>query len=66
MGAWESVGTGVWIRVYDFGGNPINTAAIDMGDGSLMVTSPGTNMPAADFDELDDDTAVLDVDERER
>lgn len=53
MALWESAGTGIWVREYDFGGNPVNTAVVDVGGGKLLVLSPGTNMPAADFDALD-------------
>ena len=53
MGTWKQVDTGIWTRIYSFGGNPINTLVIDMGDGNLMAISPGTDVPDADFDELD-------------
>lgn len=53
MASWNSVGTGIWYRVYLFGGTPINTPAIDIGDGKLMVISPGTDLEDADFEELD-------------
>lgn len=53
MAEWTPAGTGIWVREYDFGGNPINTAAVDMGDGTLLVLSPGTNTSDAAFEELD-------------
>ena len=54
MSVWKSVGTGIWIRVYSFGGNPINTSVVDMGDGGLMAISPGTDVGDADFAALDE------------
>jgi hypothetical protein len=53
MSSWTPAGTGIWIRSYNFGGNPINTMAVDMGDGNLMAISPGTDLTDADFEELD-------------
>ena len=53
MSVWKTVGTGLWVRPYLFGGNPINTSVVDIGDGDLLVLSPGTKMPEADFAELD-------------
>ncbi len=53
MGEWKAVGTDVWVRPYDFGGNPINTAVVDMGEGALLVLSPGTGVPESAFAELD-------------
>jgi len=53
MGTWNTIGTGLWTRVYDFGGNKVTTLAIDLGDGGLAVMSPGTDLGDADFDELD-------------
>lgn len=54
MASWEAVGKGIWVRSYDFRGNPINTSAIALGDGGLMVLSPGTDLEAADFAALDE------------
>ncbi len=53
MGAWKAVGDGIWVRAYDFGGNPINTAIVDMGDRALLALSPGTDVPESAFAELD-------------
>lgn len=53
MSVWNEAGPGVWIRVYQFKGNPINTAVVNMGDGTLMAISPGVDVPEADFEELD-------------
>ena len=53
MGNWKAVGTGLWVRVYDFRGNPLNSMAIALGDEGLAVMSPGTNVPEKDFAELD-------------
>lgn len=53
MGNWNAVGTGLWVRVYHFRDNPLNTLAIDIGNGGLAVLSPGTDVPDADFAELD-------------
>ena len=53
MGAWRSTGEGQWVRTYDFRGNPLHSVAMDMGSGGLLVVSPGTGVPDADFDELD-------------
>lgn len=53
VGNWTNVGAGAWVRVYDFRGNPLNTVALDMGKGDVMVVSPGTAIPEEDFAELD-------------
>ena len=53
VAAWNVVGTGLWVRVYDLRGNPLNSLAIDLGDGSLAVLSPGTDLDDPDFAELD-------------
>lgn len=53
MGAWEKVGDGIWVREYPFNDNPLNTSAIALDDGGLMVISPATDMSDADYTELD-------------
>ena len=53
VAAWKSVGTGLWVRVYNLRGSPLNSLAIDLGDGGLAVLSPGTDLEGPDFDELD-------------
>jgi hypothetical protein len=53
MGTWKPVGTGLWVRVYHFRGNPINSLAVALGGGGLAVLSPGTNVPEQDYAELD-------------
>lgn len=53
MSDWKPSGSGVWVREYPFRGNSINSSAIDMGTGGLMVVSPGTNVPESDFAALD-------------
>lgn len=53
MTTWNPAGAGLWTREYDFRGNPINSLAIDLGDGNLAVLSPGIDVPEADFAELD-------------
>ncbi|MCB9594499.1 MAG: hypothetical protein H6719_17335 [Sandaracinaceae bacterium] len=53
MTSWQAAGPGIWRREYSFGNNPMNTIAVDMGDGGLMAISPGTGLKDADFDALD-------------
>jgi len=53
MGKWKPVGTGLWVRVYDFRGNVLNSMAIALANGGLAVLSPGTNVPVEDYAELD-------------
>lgn len=53
VATWNSVGTGLWVRVYQLRGNPINSLAIALGNGGLAVVSPGTDLEDSDFEELD-------------
>ncbi len=56
MGHWKSVGegSGVWVGEYVFSKkNPVNSFAVDLGDGKLMVISPGTDMSDSVLDDLD-------------
>jgi hypothetical protein len=53
MSTWKPSGPGIWTRIYDFGGNPLNTSAIDIGEGRLLVLSPGTGLEEADYAALD-------------
>ena len=47
-------GSGVWVGEYLFAkNNPVNSFAVDLGDGKLMVISPGTDTSDAVFDDLD-------------
>jgi hypothetical protein len=56
MGHWKAVGegSGVWVGEYAFGKSPMNSFAVDLGDGRLMVISPGTDMADTVLDELDE------------
>lgn len=56
MGHWKAVGegSGVWVGEYIFSKkNPVNSFAVDLGDGKLMVISPGTDMSDSVLDDLD-------------
>jgi hypothetical protein len=51
---WQTVsGGGIHVSKYDFGGNPINTIAVELGDGRLLVIGPGPTTTDAAFAELD-------------
>ena len=54
MGGWEKVGDGIWVRGYRFNDNPLNSSAIALDDGGLMVISPATDLSDADYTELDE------------
>lgn len=53
MGSWKKVADGIWVRVYQFNGNPLHTSAVALADGGLLVVSPGTDLSDGDFAELD-------------
>jgi hypothetical protein len=53
MTHWRPFGTGIWVGEYEFGGNPLNTLVVDMGEGKLAVFSPGTDVDDAAYAELD-------------
>jgi hypothetical protein len=53
MSSWKKAGEGIWARVYTFNDNPMYTSAVSLGDGRLLVLSPGTDTTDADFAELD-------------
>jgi len=45
---------GIWFWVYNFNNNPINTTAIRLDDGKLMVVSPGIDPTPEVFAELEE------------
>lgn len=53
MSNWKPAGIGVWVREYAFRGNTVNSSAVALANGGLLVLSPGTEVPEADFAALD-------------
>ncbi len=52
---WKSVDgqVGLWVAAYPFNGISINTVAVRIRDGKLMILSPGLEVADASFEELD-------------